>query len=190
MDICVCDCKVNNWTLIHFTLFGVGGRWGGLIWCTVYLVVTSNWSNMSSKHLAKVSFTSMNKKTRHVAVKLDVLNFWTLVLLGELYRPSLLMVKSFFFKFSQFAWLFHDVIQQIVIIMLILFLVTLRTVLMHQCILGRYTANMWCSAECWLQFWNTTVDHLSLWSPYMPILYYFSVLHNLWSTSLLRHNSY
>lgn len=53
-----------------------------------------------------------------MAVKLDVLHF----LLGELYRPSLLMVKSFFLNLCQFAWLFCVVIQQIVIIMFVLFL--------------------------------------------------------------------
>jgi len=55
---------------------------------------------MSSKHLAKFGVTSFNKTTRHMALKLDVLNFLNSLLLGELYRPSLLIVVFFFIIIS------------------------------------------------------------------------------------------
>lgn len=52
----------ERWYTLHFLGWEGGVGWG-LIWCGVYLVDCLNWSNRSSKHLAKVSFTSISKKT-------------------------------------------------------------------------------------------------------------------------------
>jgi len=54
-----------------------------------------------------------------VAVKLDVLNFLNLMIYTDLRINGEVI---FFLNFCQFAWLFCDVIQQIVIFMFILFL--------------------------------------------------------------------